>query len=247
MTITNQGGPPPTVVFIAQLGTGGDSWQPVLDYLGGLPSFIYDRPGTGQAPPRPSPNPTLPYGGFAQELEELLEQQDVPYPVLLVGHSFGGLIARAFAGLWPDRVAGMVFVDGSIPQFHLLPSAEAKRDGNGPDATEIDTVSGEVEILSATLPQVPTLVLTRTPGRWSGAEEPPHPRVEDLWLAHQRILARETGAKLIVAYNSSHQMPQEVPDLVAFAVREVHDAVMRMADVGLDRAVLAAVAGRLDH
>lgn len=243
MTVENLGGPPPVIVFIAQLGTDGESWRPVLDHLHGLPTFTYDRPGTGKAPPRPAPNPPLPYGVFAAELDELLEQHRVQAPLVLVGHSFGSLIARAYAAAHPGKVAGLVHVDGSIPQFHLIPTGDPKFDGG----TEIDVVAGQLEILSMDLPRVPTLVLTRTPGRWSGSEGPPHPRVEDLWLVSQQILARESAAPLIVAYSSSHQMPAEVPELVAYAVSEVHDAVFRQSTVALDPAILAGLGGRRDN
>ena len=83
----------PPVVLIAQLGTGGHSWAPVLDHLEGLATFIYDRPGTGDAPPRPTPNPAIPHSVFAAELASVLEQHRVPSPAVVVGHSFGSLIA----------------------------------------------------------------------------------------------------------------------------------------------------------
>jgi pimeloyl-ACP methyl ester carboxylesterase len=58
----------------------------------------------------------LPYSAFAVELADLLDQQTVTGPLVVVGHSFGSLIARMFAARHPHRVAGMVHVDGSIPR-----------------------------------------------------------------------------------------------------------------------------------
>ena len=246
MTAIYRVGALPPVVFIAQLGTGGDSWQPVLEHLGGLATFIYDRPGTGNAPPRPAPNPAIPHSTFAAELAELIEQHQVPSPAVIVGHSFGSLIARAYAAAHPDRVAGMVHVDGSIPQFHLLPTAEPKLDGDGPEATEIDVVAGQVEILSAATPQVPTIVMTRTPGMWSGDEPPPHPAVEDLWLVSQRIVARDSQAPLVAADNCGHQLPRDAPGLVAHAVDVVHSAVRHGKPLRLDPLELSALQGHLD-
>lgn len=214
----------PPVVFVAQLGTGGDSWKPVLERLPGVHAFTYDRPGTGSAPPRPAPNPPLPPSAFGSELAALLESKGLTEPAVIVGHSFGGHIARMYAARHPDRVAGLVLVDASIPQFHLMPNEGPKIDGNGPDATEIDTVSGHVEILSAQLPDVPAVVLARTHGRWSGTAQPPHPAVEDLWQVSQRILARDLRAPLIIADDCGHQLPRDVPDLVAYAVQVVLEA-----------------------
>jgi pimeloyl-ACP methyl ester carboxylesterase len=235
----------PRVVFIAQLGTGGDSWRPVLDRLPGITSVTYDRPGTGSAEPRPAPNPPLPHSAFARELACLLDQRGITEPVVLVGHSFGGLIARAFAGLWSERVAGLVFVDASIPQFHLLPTCEPKLDGDGAGATEIDVVAGQVEILTAAVPSVPTVVLTRTHGRWSGYESPPHPAVEDLWLVSQNILSWTFQAPLIVADDASHQIPDEAPDLVAYAVGRVVHAAREGTPVHLNTDELTLRGGHL--
>jgi pimeloyl-ACP methyl ester carboxylesterase len=36
---------------------------------------------------------------------------------VLVGHSFGGLYVRLYAGRYPDEVAGIVFVEGTHPDF----------------------------------------------------------------------------------------------------------------------------------
>ena len=45
----------------------------------------------------------------------LLANADVRGPSVLVGHSFGGLYAWMYAGVYPDPVAGMVLVDASHP------------------------------------------------------------------------------------------------------------------------------------
>jgi pimeloyl-ACP methyl ester carboxylesterase len=245
-------GQSPPVVFIAQLGTGGQSWKSVTDLLPGIAVFAYDRPGTGEAPGRPDPNPPLPYGTWARELAELFDREGITDPAVVVGHSFGGNIARVYAGLYPLRVAGLVFVDSSIPQMFLEPDSGPKLDGDGPDATEIDTVRGQVEIMTLALPRVPTLVLSRDPGAWDGDWDPPHEAVEDLWIASQRELARLTGAPLIVADRCGHQIPRDRPALVAYAVRHVLKAVQdgspsqpiaaQLADYGshLDEAPSAA-------
>ena len=50
-----------------------------------------------------------------RDLHALLDAAAVPEPYLLVGFSFGGLLAIMYAGTYPDQVMGMVSLDGSLP------------------------------------------------------------------------------------------------------------------------------------
>lgn len=235
----------PPVVFVAQLGTAGASWQPVLERLTcGATTVTYDRPGLGGCPDRPAPNRPLPYSAFADELAVVLDDVVVLQPAVLVGHSVGSLIVRAFADRHPDRVAGVVHVDGSIPHFFLWPDGRTPVDGDGPHATGFDTVLGEVETLTATVPKVPTVVITRTPGRWGVAL--PHPGIDRVWSVHQQLLAEQCHAPLVVATDAGHQIPDEAPELVAHVVDHVVAAVRTgQQQCTLDPARLCRVGGLL--
>jgi pimeloyl-ACP methyl ester carboxylesterase len=232
-------------VFIAALGEPGRHWQPVLDQLGDLPTVTYDRPGTGDTPPRPAPNPPLPYSALADELAALLDERGITGPAVLVAHSLGSLIARVYADRHPDRVAGLVHVDGSLPQLRVFAGAENPVDGDEEGATELDLIPGQVEVITATPAAVPTLVLTRTPHHPSTAGLPRG--VEELWLASQRILARDAGAQLIVADHAGHRIPQEAPDLVAYAIRTVYTAVLTDTPAHVEAEPLSKAGGHLDH
>jgi pimeloyl-ACP methyl ester carboxylesterase len=194
----------------------------------------------------PPPNPPLPYSAFAEELATLLDEHNIVEPAVIVGHSIGGHIARAFAGLWPERCCGLVFVDASIPQFKLWwRDTEPVVDGDASGgATEFDILAGEVEVLSAAIPSVPTIVITRRRHWWIAGKTTPHPAIDDLWWISQRLLAEQHNALLIVAENAGHQIPSEAPGLVAYAV----DVVVRAARTGtapvVDVAVLVRQRGR---
>lgn len=105
--------PGPTIVFENALICSATEWLWVTDALGPETSYLaYDRSGIGWSPPRPgasTPN------GRVTVLREILTTLELPAPYVLVGHSIGGLLIRAFAARHPDLVGGLVFVDASHP------------------------------------------------------------------------------------------------------------------------------------
>jgi pimeloyl-ACP methyl ester carboxylesterase len=157
------------------LGADSTQWHAVIERLTTHPQVItYDRPGIGRSQPRPAPNPPRPYRRFADELATMLPRLGVSGAVVAVGHSFGSLIIQSFAARHPDRVAGMVHIDASLPGMALWPDYGPLVDGHGTRATTIDADLGAAELAGDRLPQVPTVVIARTPGRWrSPAPTPP--------------------------------------------------------------------------
>ncbi|MGA0600654.1 alpha/beta fold hydrolase [Caulobacter sp. KR2-114] len=69
----------------------------------------YDRGGLGRSPRRPGGEDVV---SIAHELADLLDGMGETAPVILVGHSNGALYAETFAAMWPDRLAGLVYVNG---------------------------------------------------------------------------------------------------------------------------------------
>ncbi len=98
----------PTLVFEGGLGGGAESWSAVIAQLPrSLRIVTYDRPGMGKSESDGvSPTPEH----VASVLHAALSRVASP-PYILVGHSWGGPLIRAFAGLYPAEVVGLVFVD----------------------------------------------------------------------------------------------------------------------------------------
>jgi len=67
----------------------------------------YDHSGIGWSDSGPKDSCSL----RVSEIHAALKNAGIKGPYVLVGHSLGGLVARVYAGRYPDEVTGMVFVD----------------------------------------------------------------------------------------------------------------------------------------
>lgn len=103
------GAPGPVVVFESGAGMPLETWDPILERVAAFaPVVAYDRSGTGQSPwDGQSPTPQR----ANQRLKKLLESLGVPSPFILVGHSWGGALARYFAGEYPQMVQAILYID----------------------------------------------------------------------------------------------------------------------------------------
>ena len=61
---------------------------------------------------------------IVDELHALIEAARIPRPYILAGHSFGGMLARAYAAKYPGEIAGLVLVDPLSPRewLHVSPA-----------------------------------------------------------------------------------------------------------------------------
>ena len=107
--VRRQGSGRPTVVFEAGIGASSLNWRHIQQAVARTTSTIsYDRAGLGwSSSRRTARTPSV----VAAELHEMLERAGVQLPLVLVGHSFGGLVMRRYALLYPAEVAAMVLVD----------------------------------------------------------------------------------------------------------------------------------------
>jgi pimeloyl-ACP methyl ester carboxylesterase len=99
----------PTVLFEAGIAATNLNWSHVQETVAGFTrTASYDRSGLGWSSPARTPRTPC---NIAAELHNLLQCGGVKPPYILVGHSFGGLVMRRFAVLYPEEVAGVVLVD----------------------------------------------------------------------------------------------------------------------------------------
>jgi pimeloyl-ACP methyl ester carboxylesterase len=102
-------------VLILEAGGQNDStiWRGVQPALAKTTTVCaYDRAGFGWSDTQPGPRDA---DHIAAELHQLLLVAGIKGPIVLMGHSIGGLFIRDYATHYPADVAGLVFVDSSTP------------------------------------------------------------------------------------------------------------------------------------
>ena len=107
----------PTIVLIPGAGDYSFDWalvQPALSKE--TRTCSYDRAGYAWSDLGPNPRTMW---QEAAEVRRLLERAGIDGPVVLVGHSIGGLIARVYAREYPDAVAGIALVDATSEDTQL--------------------------------------------------------------------------------------------------------------------------------
>ena len=115
----------PAVVFESGIAASSVSWSIVQPRVASLTtSCSYDRAGLAWSEPGERRRSMA---GFVAELRRVLDLANVPPPYVLVGHSFGGMIIRAFARAHRRDVAGLVFVDTLHPEEWLDRTVEQRR------------------------------------------------------------------------------------------------------------------------
>jgi pimeloyl-ACP methyl ester carboxylesterase len=115
----------PAVVFDAGIAASSLTWSRVQPAIAEVTRAVsYDRAGLAWSESTSIPRSMA---TLVSELRLLLQRADAPPPYVLVGHSFGGLVIRAFARAHPDEVAGLVFVDPLHPEEWCDPSPQQRR------------------------------------------------------------------------------------------------------------------------
>ena len=109
LEFTDRGESDIVVVFEAGFGTDASVWKPVVDAMGeDVRTIAYSRAGLGGSAAADEPRTIE---AHLSDLAGLLDTLEITSNIVLVGHSYGGLLAAEMAQAYPDRVIGLVLID----------------------------------------------------------------------------------------------------------------------------------------
>lgn len=227
----------PAVVLISGFGAGQDNWNPVIAEIAALTTVVtYDRAGYGE-----SELGNIPTDGrqTSKELKILLRKLGILGKVILVGHSYGGRIARIFASMFPEDMAGLILEDTSYDDmrihmrkilkgeelefFNRMESMIPQETGGpGSELKAMHTTWKQCQQIES-LPHVPFTVLTAgILPTYRGFSEETSNKLREIRLEGQKKLAGLIpGGKHIIMDGVSHGMHMEKPEIVIDPVVEM--------------------------
>ncbi len=214
-----------TIVFENGLTSKLTTWQGVLPLLPDDVNYlVYNRADYGRSEPSDQPRT----GKFiVAELRELLAQQQIEPPYLLVGHSLGGLYAQYFARSYADELAGLLLVDsvhptqmenrgayenwsfGSRLGFNLFTSKTEKAELFGL------TTTGQDVLAKPNPKQLPIIILV------AGQDYSRDQAARNHVTAKRKDLAKIYPQADWHQVDSGHTMQRQRPDIVADAIIEL--------------------------
>ncbi|SEG97724.1 Pimeloyl-ACP methyl ester carboxylesterase [Nonomuraea solani] len=212
---------------------GGDG----LDKLAALQKTLsaknrvcsYDRLGAGKSD---QPDGSQSFTSTGKVLTGVLDQIAADSPVVLAGHSLGGLIAARYAPEHPGKVKGLVLMDATSPTMVADISKAIPKSAKGPAA---DVRAQNLAIFAGQNPEklaiadgkvgsagnIPVEVIKH--GKPYLEAIPTYGKhLEQAWTAGQRKwLGLSSGSRLSTATNSGHYIYVDQPDAAVEAIERV--------------------------
>jgi len=215
--------------------TAEESFSSIFDEIASTNRVCrFDRLGLGNSDPVPQGlNQTV--RNYAHELRELVKLASPDEDIVLVGYSFGGLVARYYAAYYPRNVRGLLLIDAAHENW----MREMKETMSAPDWQKMQEILDwflenrghnywdsqfEMESAPALDESLPIRIISRGKDfqriRLAGISEEGFRIYNDLhnkYQKEQESLSKETTR--VIAANSEHYIPETEPQLVLSELR----------------------------
>ena len=238
LQVEQRGQGPALIVFESGFGQGPGVWKAVMDDLGAECRCIaYARTGLGGSGTDGRPNTIAKH---VLDLGAVIDALAPGQKVVLVGHSYGGLLSTEYARSHPDRIRGLVLVDpATMGQRRDALLADRKRvlaDDKAmlpmlPPALASDyklllaQLDSDAAAMPRSMPDVRVALLTST----KVAAEPfvfeETAQGKTLWKREHAALFAAFSRGTHQYFDTGHNIHRENPKAVADAVRGVLAAV----------------------
>lgn len=218
-----------TVIFESGHWSDLHDWDKVFDDVAKFAKvFRYDRMGYGLSDLAETPRS---FDQMARELHALLQKARISPPYVLVGHSLGGTLIRAYTSLYKTEVKGLVFVD-PFNEFVMngWSAEQKKRTAEALDSSLLDAPPAAIaeakffgsEWLNdfphirsfGALPDVPMILLG------AGKDRPPTWE-KSITEFYENKMHHLSESRLILIPNSPHYIQNFEPSLIIESVRRV--------------------------
>lgn len=215
----------PTVVHLHGLGGSHRNSAGIWGDLASATRFCsYDRTNMGDSD-KPGRRQTA--HDSVRELHALVSATNIDGPLVLVGASFGGLIATMYAATYPEDVAGMVLLDATLPSVapvdRLIPPRDRRRllaqVRANPERMDVPASLAQARRLMPRVPDVPMTYLAARPVELP-ASWPRKLMIAALDERTQQFVAAFPQGRL-VEVESPHYMEPAVPDRIVAEVNRV--------------------------
>jgi len=214
----------PTIILEAPGEATSESWAQVQPRVAEFAYVCsYDRAGLGKSD---SAGHEETIAENVTDLHELLGKAALAPPYLLVGHSSGGIRVRRYQAQFKDEVIGMVLVDSAheeqIWRFNdISPGFVRGVPADPANLPRLGMLPPREHLQWRA--DIPLIVLEHgKPMEFPPALVAQGRLIEKSLHAMQQDLAsRSTQGEIRTAQHSGHDIPNEEPDIVVLAVRDV--------------------------
>lgn len=227
-----------TLVVESGVGMGLSYWQPLLADFAKLPlrTIIYSRAGNGGSDKAND----VSLAASNKRLALLLQKIAAENPLILLGHSFGAMHSRTFAGAFHQRnisqnsfkIAGLVLLDPSHELFshalYTLDKTWAARDdaslnqmmGQQPEWLQLQQVYQQQKLADQQITQhLPTVLVTSSKRNESDWWIGHGPQGKQQWRGlHHKLIDQNPKSVHFVTNQAGHNVPLDDKNLVFEAI-----------------------------